>query len=164
MDLESPETWRWIWLVAAFVFAVGEISLIGTFFLLPFGIGALAACITAFAGHTVLTSWIVFVVVSVLSFAVLFPLGRRLEKATTDANAGIGADRWKGRLAVVLEDIPGGPSNSGMARVDREEWRAASVDDRPIPAGSTVRVLEVDGTRVIVEPAEDLPAKHTPPE
>lgn len=164
MDLNSPETWRWIWLAAAFVFAVGEITLIGTFFLLPFGVGAAAACVTAFLGHTVLTSWVVFVVGSVVAFVALWPIGRRLDRATMPDAEGVGARRWQGRLAVITEAIPGGPSGTGMARVDRETWRAESIDDRPIALGATVRVVRVDGTRVIVESVPvDAPPASDPP-
>ncbi len=159
MDLNSPETWRWIWLAAAFVFAVGEVTLVGTFFLLPFGVGAAAACITSFLDHSVLTSWVVFVLGSVLASLALWPLGRRLDRATMPDQEGVGAHRWSGRVATVLQDIPGGPSATGLARVEREEWRAESVDDTPIPAGALVRVIRVDGTRVIVEPAD----RATPP-
>ena len=45
MDLSSPEVWRWIWLGAAVLFGLGELSTAGSFFLLPFAIGALAAMI-----------------------------------------------------------------------------------------------------------------------
>ena len=37
-----------------------------------------------------------------------------------------------------------------MVRVDREEWRAETVDGAPIAAGTIVQVVEVQGTRVIV--------------
>ncbi|MEZ5171416.1 MAG: NfeD family protein [Acidimicrobiia bacterium] len=162
MDFDSPDTWRWIWLGVAFFFTAGEILAAGTFFFLPFGIGGVAACVSAFAGNSVLTTWIVFTVTSVVFLAALVPLGRRLDRSTPGDGDPIGAGRWVGRLAVVLEDIPAGPSTSGMARVDREEWRAASADDRPIPAGATVRVVKVDGTRVIVERADDTPAEENP--
>jgi membrane-bound ClpP family serine protease len=42
-------------------------------------------------------------------------------------------------------------------RVDREEWRAESTDGSPIPSGSTVRVADVQGTRVIVAAVDVLP-------
>ena len=46
----DPEAWRWIWLGAAALFVMGEIAMPGAFFLLPFGVGATAATIVAFAG------------------------------------------------------------------------------------------------------------------
>lgn len=61
--MESPDTWRWIWLVATALFAAGEIITTG-FFLLPFAVGALVATLLAFAGVSVAIQWITFVAVS----------------------------------------------------------------------------------------------------
>jgi membrane protein implicated in regulation of membrane protease activity len=36
-------------------------------------------------------------------------------------------------------------------RIGREEWRAESLDHESIPAGASVRVVEVRGTGVVVE-------------
>src|SRR5690606_32047122 len=36
MDLDSADTWRWIWLVAAAVFALGELAVPGSFFMISF--------------------------------------------------------------------------------------------------------------------------------
>jgi membrane-bound ClpP family serine protease len=41
----------------------------------------------------------------------------------------------------------------GLVRVDREEWRAESVDGAVIAQGATVRVADVQGTRLVVSPA-----------
>ena len=43
----DPEVWRWIWLVAAATFVVGEIAMTGPFFPPPFGAAATAATATA---------------------------------------------------------------------------------------------------------------------
>ena len=47
----------------------------------------------------------------------------------------------------------------GSVYVAGEEWSARSVDDRPIPRGTPVRVLRSDGLTVIVEPEQ---APHPP--
>ncbi len=164
MDVSSPETWRWIWLLAAVAFTIGEIAVAGTFFLLPFAAGALAAAVAALAGVSVGLEWLAFVVVSALSSAVLWPLGRRLDQR--HPMHAVGATRWVGRQAYVLRDIPGGPGATGLIRLDREEWRAESLIGAPIPAGSTVLVSRVDGTRLVVVPLEEptaLPADVRPP-
>jgi membrane protein implicated in regulation of membrane protease activity len=158
MDLSSPDTWRWIWLTAAVVFTVGEITVAGSFFLLPFGAGALAAAAVSFAGGAVGLGWLAFLVVSAVCSAVLWPLGRRLDRNTP--HAPIGATRWVGRQGYVLQDIPGEPGGTGLIRLDREEWRAESLVGHRIRAGSTVLVSRVDGTRLIVLPVsepDDLP-------
>lgn len=145
--METPEEWRWVWIIAAAVFAVGEMASPGSFFLAPFAVGALVAAILSFAGVDVAISWVVFIVVSIATLAALRPLARRLDRDALDH--GVGARRLVGTRATVLRDIPGG-AELGMVRVDREEWRAQSSDGTAIAAGMTVRVAEVQGTRVMV--------------
>lgn len=152
MDLNEPETWRWIWLTATVLFAVGELSVPGTFFMLSFAGGGLVATVIAFAGAAIAIQWLGFVGVTAVSFAVLVPIGRHIDRDTSHAR--VGATRWAGRVAVVLDAIPGGPHATGLVRVEREQWRAESADGRPVPAGASVKVLRVDGTRLIVGPPE----------
>ena len=153
MDFDAPETWRWIWLIAAVVFTVGEIAVAGTFFLAPFAVGAAVAAVVAFAGAGVGVEWLAFVAVSAASAAYLIPFGRRLNlRGPTHA---IGSARWAGQQGVVLRDIPAGPGQTGLIRLQREEWRAESLTGDPIPAGSTVLVSRVDGTRLVVVSIEE---------
>ena len=151
--LDSPETWRWIWLFAALVFTIGEIFVAGTFFFMPFAVGAVAAAIAAFAGASVALEWLAFVGASAVSFAVLVPLGRRLDRRSS-GQQGVGAQRWVGRQAYVLQDIPS-TGGTGLIRLEREEWRAESLTGAPIRAGSTVLVSRVDGTRLVVLPIDE---------
>ena len=151
--MDTPEQWRWIWLVATAVFAIGEMATPGSFFLAPFAVGALVASILAFAGVSVGVEWIAFLAVSIATLAALRPVARRLDLTALDH--GVGARRLVGSRATVLQDIPG-DAELGMVRVDREMWRAQSTDGSPIAAGTVVRVAEVQGTRVIVA-AESLP-------
>ena len=46
--MDSPEDWRWVWIIATAVFAIGELTSPGSFFMLPFAIGALVATVLAF--------------------------------------------------------------------------------------------------------------------
>jgi membrane protein implicated in regulation of membrane protease activity len=152
--MDTPEEWRWVWLIATAVFAIGEMASPGSFFLAPFALGALVASILAFAGVSVGVEWVVFVAVSIATLAALRPVARRLDRNALDR--GVGARRLVGSRATVLEDIPG-DAELGMVRVDREKWRAQSTDGARIPAGTVVRVAEVQGTRVIVAADTPLP-------
>jgi membrane protein implicated in regulation of membrane protease activity len=152
--MDSPEQWRWVWLVATAVFAIGEMATPGSFFLAPFALGALVASLLAFAGVSVGVEWIVFLLVSVATLAALRPVAHRLDRNALDH--GVGARRLVGSRATVLQDIPGA-AELGLVRVDREEWRAQSTDGTPISAGTVVRVAEVQGTRVIVAVDNALP-------
>ena len=153
MDLSSSEAWRWIWLGTAVGFTIGEISLAGSFFFLPFAIGAALAAAVAFAGGPVALEWLAFVVASGAALALLWPMGRRLDR--TRPVVKVGANRWVGKEAVVVTTIPAGSGSTGLVRVDREEWRAESLTSCAIESGSTVLVSRVDGTRLVVVPLEE---------
>jgi membrane protein implicated in regulation of membrane protease activity len=145
----DPETWRWIWLVLAVAGIVGEIATAGTFFLFPFGLGAVIAAILAFAGVDVVYQWVAFVLVSIGAFAATRPLVRRLDRS---GPSGVGAQRWVGQQGIVLRAIPN-EHEAGLVRIGGEEWRAQSRSGA-VPAGSTVLVVEVVGTRLVVLPLE----------
>jgi membrane protein implicated in regulation of membrane protease activity len=151
-DMDDPDGWRWIWLAATVFLAIGELATPGAFFMLSFAIGAAIACVLAFAGADLVFEWLGFVVGSAAALALLVPIGRRMSKGE---QAAVGATRFRGRRAVVLQTIPGGPNETGLVRLDREEWRAESAFGFEIPVGATVVVQGVDGTRLVVAPLED---------
>ena len=158
----SPDTWRWVWLVACVVFALGELVTPAAFFFLPFAAGALVASALAFADVNVALEWAAFIGISASSFAVLWPIGRRMERRS--GLTGVGAQRWVGRHAVVLCVIPGQVGGTGVVRLEREEWRAESgVSGVPIRRGTTVLISRVHGTRLVVLPLDDGPLPPLPP-
>ncbi len=161
MDLNDPETWRWIWLAAVVFFAMGELTVPGSFFMISFAIGAAVADGLAFSGVSASLQWLSFVVVSGAALAVLVPIGRRMDRSGAQSN--VGATRWLGRTGTVLTEIPGGPHETGLVRVEREEWRAESADGRSFAVGEHVAVLRVDGTRLIVGPDTAAPPAATGP-
>jgi membrane protein implicated in regulation of membrane protease activity len=147
--MDDPEAWRWVWLGVAVAGLAGEILTAGSFFLLPFAVGAGSAAIAAFAGADLWLQWLLFVVVSALLTAAFRPIARRLDR--TVPTEGIGARRWIGEIVLVLEDIPGGHDETGLVRVGREEWRAQTRDDTGVGAGDRARRVDVTGTRLVVE-------------
>lgn len=148
--MDEPETWRWIWLIAAMGFAGGELAVAGSFFLAPFALGAIVATVLAFVDVGLTGQWLAFVGASAVAFAGMRPLARRLDQG--EPSDGIGARRLIGQQATVLEPIPPGPNELGMVRVHREEWRAETVDGEPVDVGAIVRVVEQRGTRLVVSP------------
>jgi membrane protein implicated in regulation of membrane protease activity len=149
--MDEPETWRWIWLIAAAVFAGGELLVAGSFFLAPFAVGAAVATTLAFLDIGLAGQWAAFVGISFGAFAAMRPLARRLDAG--EPTEGIGSRRLIGQAGTVLETIPAGEHELGLVRVHREEWRAESVDGRAIDAGDTVRIIDQRGTRLVVAPS-----------
>lgn len=159
--MDSPEVWRWIWLVAIALFGAAELVTPVAFLFLPFAVGAGAATVAAFLGVDVALEVVLFLLVTAVSYGVLWPIGRRL--ATEDGpHHRTGANRWIGREAVVLDAIPAGAGATGTVRLDREQWRAETATGVSIPAGSTVLVTRVDGTRLVVLPLDDPPPSLEP--
>jgi membrane protein implicated in regulation of membrane protease activity len=160
--VDSPETWRWIWLVAIALFGAAELVTPVAFLFLPFAVGAGAATVGAFAGLGVALEVLLFVLVTAVAYGVLWPIGRRLTAGSLGNLHATGASRWVGRVAVVLDDIPAGEGRTGTVRLDREQWRAETGAGVAIPAGSTVLVTRVDGTRLVVLPLETPPPSLEP--
>ncbi len=67
-----------------------------------------------------------------------------------DRRAETGSEAMPGELAEVLEPVSG---DHGTVRLRGESWRARST--RPIAVGERVRVVEVEGLTLGVEPLAD---------
>lgn len=141
------EVWRWLWTVLAVVLGIGEIFTAG-FFLLPFAIGAAAAAILAWIGAAVLAQWLVFFGVSIFALAYL---RKYIVRQDEGEQPRVGANRWVGEMGLVLEDIDP-HTGAGMVRILNEEWRAKAL--APIETGARIVVMEVKGTRLVVERIE----------
>jgi membrane protein implicated in regulation of membrane protease activity len=141
----SAEYW-WVWMIIAAVFAVAEILTAG-FFLLWFGVGAAVAGLLALVGLGLIWQLSAFVVVSLGLFAVSRRFADRFSKAQPP---GVGADRFVGRMGVVIERIDG-KNNTGRVRFESEEWRAESDNAETVDVGVAVEAVRVVGTRVIVK-------------
>lgn len=143
----APGTLAVVFVVLAVALCAAEIVAPGLV-LLPFGLGAGLAAVTGFLGAPVLVQLVVFVAGSLGAFLAMRPLARRL--ADAEPAEGIGAQRLIGASGTTLESIAEG--DTGLVRIDREEWRAEGEDGQDLPAGIRIRVVEVRGTRVVVVP------------
>ena len=143
----DPEVWRWIWLAAAAALIVAEMNTV-TFFFLPFGVGAAAATAVAFAGANATWQWLAFVLISGAAFAALWPMVRRMERGGNPV--GVGADRLVGETGIVVTDLSPDPEHLGTVRIGREEWHAETPERGHLPAGTSVEVVRIEGTRAVV--------------
>jgi membrane protein implicated in regulation of membrane protease activity len=136
-----------IWLIAAVVFAVGEIATLG-FFLAPFAGGAVVAAIVSAAGGGDLISLIAFLLVSGVLLAALRPLARSHRRMPAQLRTGTAA--LVGRTAMVTERISN-DDGTGCVKLAGESWTARSYDeDAVIEAGRRVHVMEIRGATALV--------------
>jgi len=148
--MESSTVWAILWLLVAAGFGFGEIMVTGTIFLLPLAAGAAGAAVASLAGASLLLSLLVFVIVSGAGFVVLKPLITKLDGDLPNP-MGFGANRLVGHNATVIRAIGTGDT-TGQVRVGGEVWTAVTEDGHSLEAGAAVKILEVIGNRVVVEP------------
>jgi membrane protein implicated in regulation of membrane protease activity len=156
--MEDSEIWRWIWIVVIAGFLVGEMFTPGTFFFLPFAVGALGAAIAAFAGGSVGVQWVLFLGLSILTSLSFIPLRKRLDRI--EPPVGVGSQRILHQEGVVTVAVTAGPTGSGTVRIGREDWRAESADHESIPEGTVVKVVDIRGTGVLVAPVDAHEGDH----
>ncbi|MCI8843277.1 MAG: NfeD family protein [Oscillospiraceae bacterium] len=111
--------------------------------------GAVTAFIIALLGGGFVLQIVVFVVASAILLGCMRSLTRKKILVETIAT---NADRILGRLAVVSEPIDNLKA-TGAVRIDGVEWTARCESENIISAGETVKILQIDGVKVVVEPA-----------
>ena len=140
--------WIWLWLGSAVVFSFGEVVTAG-FFMLPFAAGAAVAFVLALFSVPVGIQWVAFIVISVASLWAV----RSFVKHEDEHQPTVGANRYVGQRALVLEDVDR-HSTTGRVRMETEDWRATTTGEL-LPAGTEVEVTGVTGSRLIVEPLQE---------
>jgi membrane protein implicated in regulation of membrane protease activity len=136
-----------IWLIAAVVFAVGEIATL-SFFLAPFAGGALVAAVASAAGAGDVISWALFIVISIVLLGALRPIARSHRRQPASLRTGTAA--LVGSKGVVLERIAN-DEDSGSIRLAGENWTARAYDDDVvIEPGKRVHVIEIRGATALV--------------
>ena len=135
MPFDAGSIQKIVWLVLLLLFAGGEAVSVGLTSIW-FAAGALWIQIT------------LFLAVSLLCLAAVRPLAKRYLNDKVEAT---NADRVIGAEAKVTEDIDN-IHGKGAVIIRGMTWSARSQDDGPIPTGTLVRVLRIEGVKVFVEP------------
>ena len=135
------------WLIAMLVLLGVEAAVPGLISIW-FALGAFAALISAMFHAPLWLQLVWFVVVSLLSLALTRPLAQKyVNGRTTPTNA----DMVIGRDAVVTEEIDNLHAR-GAVLLDGKTWTARMAkEEDTAPVGEAVRVLRIEGVKLIVE-------------
>ena len=133
-------------LAAYIAFAIGEAITVGLVSVW-FAVGALAGLFAAALGAGLWLQITVFLGVSALALALFKPMSGKFLRPKLSAT---NADRVIGASALVTETIDNSQAQ-GQVKVKGQVWSARSDQDVVIPAGRNVRVLRIEGVKVIVE-------------
>jgi len=138
------DDWVW-WIVAAGLLAVGEMATV-SFFLGPIAVAAVLAAVVAAAGVGLPVQWIVFILASLGSLAVLRPIARR--HLRTPARIRTGTAALVGGPATVVERVD---RSGGCVKIGGEIWTARAYDDDDsFEPGARVEVMKIDGATALV--------------
>ena len=142
-----------LWLVALVAFLVIELITVGLTTIWLAG-GALVAFILAILGVNIWVQIIAFVVISFLLVYFTRPLAvKYLNPRRTRTNS----DELIGETVKVIERIDNRAA-AGRALARGMEWSARAVsDDMIIEKDALVKVLRIEGVKLIVEPIHEQP-------
>lgn len=135
-----------IWLSLLILFTIGEAATVGLTSIW-FSAGALAALICALLDGPLWLQIALFIVISAMCLLAIRPLAHKyLNTRVQPTNA----DRFLGAETVVTEEIDN-IHGKGAVVIGGLTWSARSGNDAVIPLGTRVRVLRIEGVKVIVE-------------
>ena len=137
---------KFTWLALLIVFTVVEALTVGLTSIW-FAAGALCALVCTLVGLNIWVQIAVFMLVSALCLMAVRPLIQKHLNSNVEAT---NADRILGTEAMVTEDIHN-LRGQGAVSIGGLTWSARSEHDAPIPAGTLVRILRIEGVKVYVE-------------
>ena len=138
------------WLIAMVVLLIVEAAVPGLVSIW-FALGSLGALIAALLGAPLWLQIVWFILLSVLSLILTRPL---VKKYVNSRVKPTNADMMIGKDCVVTEEIDN-LQGTGAVMADGKEW-TARMDNRDgkAPKGSVVKVLRIEGVRLIVTSKE----------
>lgn len=138
-----------VWLALMVVFLIAEAATV-QLICIWFAAGSIAALLICLLGGPLWLQILVFFVVSIVLFAFLWPVAK---KRFNPKRVATNADALIGRLCLVTEDID--PLEGGRVKVGDVTWSARTEEETTICAGAKVRILKIQGAKVIVEKVQE---------
>lgn len=143
----------WLWLIGGVILLAAEIIAPG-FFLMFIGAAAVATGLLSLVFPIGIA--LQLALFAVLTFAIVRVGGRRAYARrydySSDPHLNDRASRLIGTVVVVVQPVD---NNGGRVRVGDSEWSARG---KPAAVGERVRIVDVEGNCLKVEPEHNLPA------
>lgn len=138
----------WLWLAAAVIFLIIEITTPSLVFAC-FVVGAIGSAVTSTMTESYLIQTAVFAVISIILIPLTRPLAKKITKPSPQVT---NVDAMIGKTGVVVKSID--PSaDVGQVRVEGQVWQA--IAEESINEGTKIKVDRVTGARLHVLRIED---------
>lgn len=146
-------SYTWLaWLGLMILFALAEAATVGLVSIWFVG-GSLAGLVVNLLGGSAAVQLLAFALGSAVLLICLRPFVRRYitpRKTATNANAALGRTAL---LTQTVDNLQG----TGALRLDGKEWTVRSTDGSVLPAGTLVKIVRLEGVKLLVEPAAPVP-------
>jgi membrane protein implicated in regulation of membrane protease activity len=153
MEWLRETQWLW-WAAAALILGLIEIASLDLVFTM-LAAAAVAAAVAAYAGGGFTIQVLTFVVAALVLLALLRPLLLRRLNLTGPA-VPTNSDANIGQRAEVLQEVT---DRSGRVKLRGEDWSARTEQaHHPLPPGSIVEVVRIDGATAVVAPQASDPS------
>ena len=140
----------WIgWLILGIGLIIAEIFTLG-FFLLWFGIGALAAAFAGMLGAPFIVQFLIFAVLSVVMTAMSRTIFAKYLSHSEENTVKMGMDSLPGQIGTVT-GASSGALNEGAVKVFGSTWTAFPIDGESLlEEGEKVEVVSIKGSSIYV--------------
>lgn len=137
----------YIWLIAAGIFFIIEIITVG-FLVFWLGVSALLAMVVSLFTDNLFIQTLVFVISSCILIPLTKPLVNKFISKDDDVKTN--AFSLINKVGIVTMDIL--PNSIGQVKVNGELWSAQSDTDIELKIGQKVKILKIDGVKLLVAP------------
>ena len=138
-----------IWLVLGVGLIIAEVFTLG-FFLLWFGVGAIAAALAGMLGAPLAVQFLVFTIVSIGLTAMSRTIFAKYLSHSDENTVKMGVDSLPGQIGTVTI-ASRGALNEGAVKVYGSTWTAFPVDgENELVEGEKVEVVNVKGSSIYV--------------
>lgn len=147
METYMPFVWVGFALFALLVEA-GTSQLISIWF----SLGAFGGAICCIFTDNIIIQVFVFIIITTLSLVITRPLVKKFKQKNGEVKTNL--DRVIGCEATLTKDIT--KDNPGELKVLGDYWSVISSDGNEVKSGTRVKVLEIKGTKLVVEKVYSL--------
>jgi membrane protein implicated in regulation of membrane protease activity len=139
-----------IWIIAAIVFIIIEAATMGLA-TIWFAFASIAAWLVQIIGVPPLGQIAVFLIVSAILLYYTRPIALKYFKV---GRVKTNADRLVGETGKVTEEIDN-LNAKGLVKISGQIWTSRSLENKVIPVDTLVKVVRIDGVKLIVNKLED---------
>lgn len=140
-----------IWLILCGIFLLIEIFNVSFLLIWP-GIGSFFAFIACILGASLEVQIAVFAISTTIMIIFMKPLVKKFFK--NDDNTQMNSNAIIGKKGIVVKEI-NSPNEVGNVKVSGELWSAITNDSETIKINEIVKVIKVDGVKLVVTKEND---------